>query len=79
MSQHNDDRRDRLSSREPEDLTDREKLLLLTYRTQKLEERVDGLFKAMWTIAGGIIVGVIVFILTQRPAVAHAALALLAG
>ena len=59
--------------RDPRSLSDREFKLLIDYRLKQLEDRVNGLFRAMWTIAGGLIVGVGVFFVTGRSTAAHAA------
>jgi uncharacterized membrane protein len=52
------------SERPPEDLTDREWRVLTSWRLNRVEATLDSIQKALWTIAGGIIIGVAVFFLT---------------
>lgn len=63
-----------LGDKDPRNLSDREWRVLMSYRMEQLEHRVDGLFKAMWTIAGTIIAGVAIFFLTSGRHATSAAL-----
>ena len=62
-----------LEDRDPRQLSQREFQLLSDYRMRKLEDRVDGLFRAMWTMASALIVGVVLYFVQSRSPAAHAA------
>jgi hypothetical protein len=47
------------------DLTQDEWRVLVSWRLKSVEKRLDSIAKGMWTIAGGIIVGVLVIWLTS--------------
>lgn len=63
--------------RDPRSLTEGEWRLLTDSRLKTLEDQAKTAGRALWTMAIGIIVGVVVFILTQGPRVTQGAAAIL--
>lgn len=47
-----------------EDLTSGEWRVLINWRIGQVEKKVDGIYKAMWTVLGSILVGVLLYALT---------------
>lgn len=60
--------------RDPRDLGQREFQVLISYRLEQLENRVNGIYRAVWTIAGGVITAFAVWLITKGPDVATSAL-----
>lgn len=54
-----------LEDKDPRDLSHDEWRVLMSWRMRIVEARLDSIAKGMWTIAGGIIVGVLVIWLTS--------------
>lgn len=65
------------SDRDPRYLSDGEFRVLTNWRLSEMEDRLDSIVRALWTMAGGIIVGVVVFFLTVGRPAAHQALSAL--
>lgn len=65
--------------RNPRDLSQREFQVLMSYRLDQLEGRVNGIYRAVWTIAGGVITLFIGWLLTKGPGAAASALGWMGG
>jgi hypothetical protein len=63
---HFDERGERLAAREPDHLTDGEWRVLINYRLNQLEARVNSFSKALWTNIAAVGVGIIVYLLTTN-------------
>jgi len=66
MSRYEDDRGEHLSRRDPEQLNDGEWRVLMAYRMDQVERRVDKMLRALWANLGAVAVGIIVYLLTTN-------------